>query len=112
MIRDSTWIGFNHITQAITGKEIYSSQLTAKERDEAEEKAKNLPVICQKLGVAYWKIRELRMTEWDGTFRKSSGEQLNQFYDILNMFGYSWADEDSEKIANGKHELYEKKSRA
>lgn len=112
LIRDSTWIGFNHITQAITGKEIYSSQLTAKERDEAEEKAKNLPVICQKLGVAYWKIRELRMTEWDGTFRKSSGEQLNQFYDILNMFGYSWADEDSEKIANGKHELYEKKSRA
>lgn len=107
MIRDSSWIGMNDVTQAILGKDLYASGITQEERNAAEEKAKSLSVICQKLAVAYWKMKDLNIVEWNGTYSKTAGEKLDMFYDILTLFGYSWADDDSARIASGEHELYE-----
>lgn len=112
LLFDSTYIGINSVTSTITGKEMYDSGLTQKEREEAKEKAKNLPIICQKLAVAYWEIKDPNLTNWDGSYNTKTGEKLNLFYEILQMFGYSWADKESELIANGKHELYMKASRS
>lgn len=106
---DSTWIGKNDCTCTILGKELYANNITEEERKTAEEKAEKLSILHQKLAVAYWKLRDLDLTEWNGTYRKSSGEQLDRLYDILAMFGFSYADEESYKVASGEHELYVKK---
>lgn len=106
---DSTWIGKNDITQAILGKELYAKDITEEERKTAEEKAAKLPILHQKIAVAYWKLKDLNLMEWDNTYSKSAGEKLDRLYDILAMFGFSYSDEESYKIASGEHELYKKK---
>ena len=106
---DSTWIGKNDLTQTILGKELYAKGITEEERKAAEEKAAKLPILHQKIAVAYWKMKELNLMEWDNTYSVSSGKKLRRFYIILAMFGYSWPDEENERIAKGEHELYKKK---
>lgn len=106
---DSTWIGKNDITQAILGKELYAKDITEEERKTAEEKAAKLPILHQKIAVAYWKLKDLNLMEWNNTYSKSAGEKLDRLYDILAMFGFSYSDEESYKIASGEHELYKKK---
>lgn len=106
---DSTWIGKNDCTFTILGKELYANNITEEERRIAEEKAAKLSILQQKLAVAYWKLKDLDLTEWNGTYSKNSGEKLDRLYDILAMFGFSYADEESYKVASGEHELYVKK---
>lgn len=106
---DSTWIMKNDLTCTILGKELYANGITAEERKAAEEKAAKLSILNQKLAVAYWKLRDLNLTDWDGTYNSKSGEKLDRLYDILAIFGFSYADEESYKVANGEHELYVKK---
>lgn len=106
---DSTWIGKNDITQAILGKELYAKDITEEERKTAEEKAAKLPILHQKIAVAYWKLKDLNLMEWNNTYSKSAGEKLDRLYDILAMFGFSYSDDESYRIASGEHELYKKK---
>jgi len=108
---DSTWIGKNDITQAILGKELYAKDITEEERKTAEEKAAKLPILQQKIAVAYWKLKDLNLMEWNNTYSKSAGEKLDRLYDILAMFGFSYSDDESYKIASGEHELYTKKEK-
>lgn len=108
-MRDSTWIGKNNITQTILGKELYAKGITQEERTAAEEKAGKLPILHQKIAVAYWILKDLNLMEWDNSFRAGSGEKIRRFYAILQMFGYSWPNEENDRIANGEHELYKKK---
>lgn len=107
---DSTWIGKNDITQTILGKELYAKDITEEERKTAEEKAAKLPILHQKIAVAYWKLKDLNLMEWNNTYSKSAGEKLDRLYDILAMFGFSYSDDESYRIASGEHELYKKKA--
>lgn len=106
---DSTWIGKNDITQAILGKELYAKGITEEERKAAEEKATKLPILHQKIAVAYWKLKDLNLMDWNNTYSKNAGEKLGRLYDILAMFGFSYSDEENYKVASGEHELYKKK---
>ena len=104
-----SWIGKNYITQTILGKELHAKGITEEERKAAEEKAAKLPVLHQKIAVGYWKLKDLDLMEWNNTYWESSGKKLRMFYTILEMFGYSWPDEENERIAKGEHELYKTK---
>lgn len=101
-------IEMKSVTQTVLGKEIYAKDVTEEDKELAKEKAKNLDSLYQKIACAYWDLRNSEMMEWNLTYKKLSGEKLTRFYDILSEFGYSWPDEESEQIANGTHELYEK----
>ena len=107
-MRDSTWIGKNNITQTILGKELYANGITEEERAAAEEKAGKLPILHQKIAVAYWNLKDLNLMEWNNSYDKSAGEKLERLYDILAMFGFTYSNEESYKIASGEHELYVK----
>lgn len=105
---ESTYIGKYNITRVILGKELYATGITEDERKAAEEKAENLSILHQKTAVAYGNLKDLELMDWNNKYSKSAGEKLNRLYDILGMFGFSYSDEESYKVANGEHELYNK----
>lgn len=106
IIEEQTWISTKDIVGAMTGKEFYSHEMTPKERKDLLEKAVTLPIAHQKLAVAYWKMKEANIVDWRCQYNETYGKRLKRFYNILELFGYSWPDEESEQIANGTHEKY------
>ena len=110
LIYDNAYISRSNIFCVVTGLNLWETgSLSEDERKAAHDKADNLPVIHQQLAVAYWYVKDMNLTEYDGTYAEHSGRKTMMFYDILAMFGYTWPDADMEKVANGKHELYKKK---
>lgn len=98
----------NTIAKILLGKDTYTA---AGEEEEAKalEKAKALPILYQMIAVAFDELEYLNLIRYVGTeYQKSSGDKLKEMHDILGMFGFSFADEESYKIMNGEHELYEK----
>lgn len=98
----------NTIAKILLGKDTY---MAAGEKEEAKalEKAKVLPILYQMIAVAFDELEYLNLIRYVGTeYQKSSGDKLQEMHDILGMFGFSFADEESYQIMNGEHELYEK----
>lgn len=104
IVDSQTWISLQDVAATIMGKDFWKGE--PDEREEAIKKARTLPIIHQKLAVAYWKIREPEIVGYFGKYDKDCGEKLKYFYNILELFGYSWPDEECEQIASGTHEKY------
>ena len=101
---------YKDVVEAMLGEPYWSSNLTDEDRAAAMEKAKVLPAVWQRLGLAYTSLKELRLQEWDGTYRKSAGEQLKKFVGILQQLDYI-VDDEMIALMNGEHELYEKEEK-
>lgn len=98
----------NTIAKILLGKDIYTAA-GEEETAKALEKAKALPILYQMIAVAFDELEYLNLIRYVGTeYQKSSGDKLKEMHDILGMFGFSFADEESYQIMNGEHELYEK----
>lgn len=108
IIEEETWISTKDIAGAMTGKEFYSHDMTPEERKGLLEKAITLPIAHQKLAVAYWKMKDANVVDWRCQYNETYGKRLKRFYNILELFGYSWPDEECEQIANGTHPNYVK----
>lgn len=102
----STWVSRQDIAAVILGKEFWKGE--PDEREKASKEAITLPIMHQKLAVAYWGMHENNIVGYFGKYDKDYGERLLNLYRILELFGYSWPDEESEKIANGTYEKYVK----
>lgn len=99
------------IAEILIGRDTYRA---AGEEEEAKalEKAKALPILYQMIAVAFNELEYLNLIRYVGTeYQKSSGDKLQEMHDILGMFGFSFADEESYKIMDGEHELYEKEDK-
>lgn len=105
---DPFWMERKKAINTLLGKELYSPEITDEIRKVAEEKVSALPIISQKIGVAYWNVKELPLMEWNGAFAQSAGERLQLLYEILAEYGFSWRDPEFEQIMNGTHRLYKK----
>ena len=104
IVDSQTWISLQDVAATIMGKDFWKGE--ADEREEMIKKARTLPIIHQKLAVAYWKMREPEIVGYFGKYEKDYGEKLKYFYSILELFGYSWPDEECGQIADGTHEKY------
>ena len=110
MLDNSNYISIQAITSTLAGKE-YWSILPTEEREAAEKKARTIAIIFQKLAIAYWSFKELNLTDYYAAYNITGGKKLKHFYNILELFGYSWPDEECEQIADGTHPNYEERSK-
>ena len=108
ILADECWISQKDIVATLMGKDYWSNSVEPEERKAAQTRAITLPIIFQKIAVAYWKLQKLDLMSYNGEPKDTALGQLKGFYRILELFGYSWDDEESEQIMNGTHEYYVK----
>lgn len=105
-IENGTWVNIAQVQQTILGKNMWSDTVSSQMREEAEQKARELPELFQKISVAYWSISDCKLAGYDGRFNKDSGRRVCEVFSILLLFGYSWPDKETAELCSGDHELY------
>ena len=112
IIDDECWISMKDIVSTLLGAEYWSSKISPEDRLEAAKKAKTIPVILQKLSVAYWKMKDLDIIDYRGIYKEESGKRLKRFFHILELFGYCWLDDETREVANGTDSRYRRDEKA
>lgn len=110
-IEYGVWVTMNQVRQALLGENMWSNKITPQMRTDAENEAKELPALFQKISVAYWSISDCDPTNYDGSFNKNSAEKVTAVFKLLTLFGYSWPDEEAAQLVSGDHELYRRYER-
>lgn len=96
------------LTNVLLGAQAYKNA-NEEEKNKATERATGLPILYQMIAVAFSDLVYLSLTGYSGVmYNEAAGERLKSIHDILSNFGFSFADEESYKLMNGEHELYEK----
>ena len=96
------------LTNVLLGAQAYKNA-NEEEKNKATERATALPILYQMTAVAFSDLVYLSLTGYSGVmYNEAAGERLKSIHDILSNFGFSFADEESYKLMNGEHELYEK----
>lgn len=85
-------------------------QCTEEERSEAQKKIKNLSFTHSMLVAMHCSAESIgEIYDWQGYYRPGIGEALKLAYDALRPYGWTFANDDDEKLLDGTHELYVKK---
>ena len=96
------------LTNVLLGAQAYKNA-NEEEENKATERATALPILYQMTAIAFSDLVYLSLTGYSGVmYNEAAGEKLKAMHDILSNFGFSFADEESYKLMNGEHELYEK----
>ena len=104
----NAYVSRDTIAETLLGKDKYRAA-GEEEAMKTIEKANALPILYQMVAVAFNELEYLHIIRYSGIeYQESSGEKFKAMHDILSNFGFSFADEESYKIMNGEHELYEK----
>lgn len=88
-------------------KDWYS--MTDEDKAKCQDKFQKLSVLHQLMIGAFHATENSDFTEWDGAYRKETGEIITRFTEILAMYGFSYAEEEQNKVMEGTHECYLKK---
>ena len=97
-----------NLTGVLMGAQAYKNA-DEEEKKKATERATALPILYQMIAVAFSSLEYLSLAGYYGVlYNEAAGERLKSIHDILSNFGFSFADEESYKLMNGEHELYEK----
>lgn len=97
-----------NLTGVLMGAQAYKNA-DEEEKKKATERATTLPILYQMIAVAFSALEYLSLAGYYGVaHNEAAGEKLKAMHDILSNFGFSFADEESYKLMNGEHELYEK----
>ena len=96
------------LTNVLLGTQAYKNA-NEEEKNKATERATALPILYQMIAVAFSSLEYFSLMGYYGVVHnEAAGEKLKAMHDILSNFGFSFADEESYKLMNGEHELYEK----
>ena len=96
------------LTNVLIGGQAYKNA-DEEEKNKATERATALPILYQMIAVAFGGLEYLSLAGYYGAlYNEAAGEKLKAMHDILSNFGFSFADEESYKLMNGEHELYER----
>ncbi len=108
LLEKCAYLSFNSMIGFFTEKEYYSC--TEEEKAEAEKKLKGLSYTHSMLVALHNAAKDTELVDWQGHYKKDSGETLKHCYEILKPYGWTFANEDAEKVLDGTHELYEKEA--
>lgn len=104
MRKSSSFVSNSGFTGFIAGKDYYNC--TPEEKASAEETIGKLSVVEQELIVSCNALKESEFTDWQGNYKKETGETFKELYEVLKKFGYSYNSDEEQKIVEGTHELY------
>lgn len=97
----------NTIVEFFLGCDIYNA-----EKEKIEEVRKNMPslTMLQKLlCMVSAKIAKTDLITYDYKYKEYDGAKVEAFYQILEKYGFKFANEEEESAMKGTHALYEKK---
>lgn len=97
-LTDGDFIGF------ILGKKYYNAE--ENEIQEAKETVERLNAMDQTLIAAYIGTADMELTEWSVKHNEKNGKILQEFYNVLALYGHTYSSDNEFKLLNGTHELY------
>ena len=83
--------------------------MSDEEKEKCQAKFQKLSIEHQLMIGAFCATNDKDFTEWDGAYRKETGELITQFTEVLEKYGFSYAEEEQNKVMEGSHECYFKK---
>lgn len=83
--------------------------LEVEEKKKQREKIADLPIQYAILIALHAEVLYGDTVEYDGTYRKSSGENLMEFFALLKETGFTFLREDDESFIDGTNTCYEKR---
>lgn len=110
LMRLNTYLSKDTQISFLAGKYVYSC--TLEEQEKAKKESENLTVL-QSMLVHMTKTMESpgNIYDYNMRFQKSVGEKLMDAYAILEMYGWTFENENEVKLLNGTHEYYEKEDK-
>lgn len=101
------YISLSGIKTMIDGKSDY--QRTDEEKAALKEKLDNMSLAKQMLLAVCNEIcRVDEPFDYEMRYKEQTGKMLLDAFEILEKYGWSFSDEDTERIVDGTYELYEK----
>lgn len=98
----------SRLSYFFAGKPLY--ECTEEKRKEVSEKVAKLSILHQMLVLLNAAMDGTELIKYDGTYKKENGQGLMDGYKVLRLYGWSFEDEEEEKVVDGSHEFYEEKS--
>ena len=83
--------------------------MSDEEKEKCQAKFQKLSIEHQLMIGAFCATNDKDFTEWDGAYKKEAGELITHFTEILEKYGFSYAEEEQNKVMEGSHECYFKK---
>lgn len=107
VLMQCAYISLSGIKTMIDGKSDY--QRTDEEKAALKEKLDNMSLAKQMLLAVCNEIcRVEEPFDYEMRYKEQTGKMLLDAFEILEKYGWSFSDEDTERIVDGTYELYEK----
>ena len=99
------FVGHNKLKQFFLGREVYKA--TREEVEAASKKCENLSILHKLLCLISAMIGEAEFVEWNGEYRKITGEKVQKFYTVLEQYGFQFTNKEEKSVIDGTSNLYE-----
>lgn len=109
LLESCAYLSFNSMVGFFTEKDYYSCP--EEEKAEAKKKMEGLSYTNSMLVALHNAAKDTNIIDWNGCYNKESGESLKHCYEALEPYGWTFANENAEKVLDGTHELYEQEVR-
>jgi ParB family chromosome partitioning protein len=83
--------------------------VTEEERKKAIDELENVSILHQMMIAAYYVSSDLNYTDWEGYYKPETCEAVKAITNALKQYGFSYSDDECEKVLDGTHECYRKK---
>ena len=90
-------------------REDLSAGMTDEDKEKCRDKFQKLSIVHQLMIGAFCATSGSDFVEWDGAYKAETGEVITRFTEILAKYGFSYAEEEQNKVMEGSHECYAKK---
>lgn len=101
---EGTYINMRGLAEFFLDKEYYGA--SEEEREAAKKKVNELSVYKQMLVLMPAACQHQELVDYNGFYKKDSGEALKALYEVLMLYGFSYESDEEEQLVNGTHELY------
>lgn len=107
LVEAGSFLSPSSIRKLYTEKEDY--ECTKEERTEAQKKITNLSFTHSMLVAMHCSAESIgEIYDWQGCYKPETGKKLINAYEALKPYGWTFANNDDEKLLDGTHELYVK----
>ena len=108
LVLNQSYLAPSQLSRFFTKQPLYAC--TKEEKKEASQKAAKLSILQQMLVMLNVVMNETELVKYNGTYYKENGQALMDGYKVLRLYGWSFEDEEEEKVGDGSHEFYEEES--
>lgn len=105
LVLNQSYLAPSQLSRFFTKQPLYAC--TKEEKKEASQKAAKLSILQQMLVMLNVVMNETELVKYNGTYYKENGQALMDGYKVLRLYGWSFEDEEEEKVVDGSHEFYE-----